>query len=171
MTITTQRLLLDHAKLSDVPELFSFLGDGEAMRHTHVASSLRDCRRRVAVHEWRRRRDGCAPWVVRTKADRRIIGWGGLFDDPFDPGWGVELGYWFTPACWGQGYASELAAAAVAFADDELRLPELRAFARPENAGSRRVLEKAGFTQDRYVPEMERWLFSRARHRGIANAP
>lgn len=170
MTIATARLLLDRSKLADVPRLFEFLGDGEAMRHTHAARSLKDCRRRVAVHERRRRRDGCAPWVIRTKEDRRIVGWGGLFDDPFDPGWGIELGYWFDPASWGRGYASELAEAAVAFSDDQLRLPELRAFARPENAASRRVLEKAGFRQERYVPELERWLFARPRHGGSASA-
>lgn len=161
MTIATRRLLLDHAKLADVPRLFAFLGDADAMRHTHVVRSLKDCRRRVAVHEWCRRRDGCAPWVIRTKSEHRIIGWGGLFDDPFDPGWGIELGYWFDRAVWGQGYASELAAAAVTFADEQLGLPQLRAFARPDNAASRRVLEKAGFTQERYVPELERWLFAR----------
>ena len=163
VTIETARLILRRPRLADVPALFAFLGDPAAMRHTHVDASPRACRRRIAVHEWRRRRDGCAPWTITTKQDGRIIGWGGLYDDPFDPGWGVEVGYFFHPDAWGRGYASELLTACLAEADNTLRLPELRAFAHPDNAGSRRVLEKSGFEQRRYVPEMERFLYSRMR--------
>jgi ribosomal-protein-alanine N-acetyltransferase len=83
--------------LNDVPGLFEFLGDAEAMRYTHADTSLRDCRRRVVLHEWRRRRNGYAPWTILTKVDGSIVGWGGLYDDPFDPGWGVEIGYFFPP--------------------------------------------------------------------------
>jgi ribosomal-protein-alanine N-acetyltransferase len=50
------------------------------------------------------------------------------------------------------------------FADDVLRLPEVKAFARLENIRSRRVLEKAGFEVMRFIPEMERLLFRRGRH-------
>ena len=98
-----------------------------------------------------------------TKVDARIIGWGGLYDDPFDPGWGIEIGYFFDPAAWGHGYATELAAASTSVADNILCVPEVRAFAHPENIGSRRVLEKAGFEVVRFVPEMERFLYSRCR--------
>ena len=163
MTIETNRLILRHPRLADVPQLFEFLGDAEAMRHTHADASLRACRRRVAVHEWHRRINRCAPWTIATKADGRIIGWGGLYDDPFHPGWGVEVGYFFHPSSWGHGYASEMLAAATAIADHTLRLPEVRAFAHPDNAGSRRVLEKAGFEVVRMVPELERFLYRRAR--------
>ncbi|RXT53016.1 GNAT family N-acetyltransferase [Bosea sp. Tri-44] len=165
MEILTERLSLRPTKLSDVPALFTFLGDAEAMLHTQQFATLRACRRHVAGHEWQRRRLGCAPWTVRSRADGAIIGWGGLFEDPFDPGWGVELGYWFAPAAWGKGYASELAAASVVEARDQLHLPELRAFARPENVGSCRVLEKAGFMRQRYIPELERHLYRHALER------
>lgn len=163
MSIETTRLILRRPRLSDTPTLFEFLGDAEAMRHTHADTSLRACRRRVAVHEWRRRINGYAPWTVTTKTDDRMIGWGGLYDDPFDPGWGVEVGYFFHPSAWGQGYASEMLAASMGIADRTLRLTEVRAFAHPKNTGSRRVLEKAGFEVVRFVPEMERFLYRRAR--------
>lgn len=163
MIVETERLRLRPSRLADVPALYAFLGDAEAMRFTHVAHSLRDCRRRVAVHEYMRRRDGCAPWVVVEKAGGEVIGWGGLYDDPFDRGWGIELGYWFHPSAWGRGFGSELAQAAMREADERLRLPKLSAFARPENFGSWRVLEKVGFRKIRHVPEMERDLFERTR--------
>lgn len=159
MEIQTDRLSLRPTRLSDMPGLFAFLGDAEAMQHTHHCGTLRDCRRHVAGHEWQRRKRGYAPWTIRSKADGTIIGWGGLFEDPFDPGWGVEIGYWFAPSAWGKGYATELTNASLAVARDHLHLPEVWAFAKPDNLGSSRVLEKAGFEKQRYVPEMERFLY------------
>ena len=88
----TKNLKLCVARRADVPDLFSFLGDASAMAFTHVDHSLQDCRRRVMAHEYFRRRDGCAPWVVRESDTNRIIGWGGLYQDPFEPGWGFEVG-------------------------------------------------------------------------------
>lgn len=161
--IGSGRLFFRPPRLSDAPALFAFLGDAQAMRHTHAHASLRECRRRIAVHERRRRHDGYAPWTILDKADGRIIGWGGLYDDRFEPGWGPEIGYWLAPSVWGRGYATELATACTALADDVLRLPGLSAFAHPENAGSRRVLEKAGFTVERFVAEMDRLLYRRRR--------
>ncbi len=162
MQIDTARLILRRPRLTDVADLFSFLGDADAMRYTPVDASLRACRRRIAVHEWRRRRDGYAPWTITTKPDGRIIGWGGLYDDPFTPGWGVEVGYFLHPSYWGRGFASELAAACTRVADG-LGLPEVSAFAHPDNIGSRCVLEKAGFEVMRWVPELHRLLFRRVR--------
>ena len=88
MDLETSRLILRRPRLTDVPALFEFLGDVEAMQHTHAHASQRECRRRVAVHEWHRRINGYAPWTILTKSDGRIIGWGGLYDDPFDSGLG-----------------------------------------------------------------------------------
>lgn len=166
--IETPRLLLRRPRLSDVPALFAFLGDAEAMRHTQVDATLRDCRKRIAVHERRRRHDGFAPWTIARREDDRIVGWGGLYIDPFQPGWGAELGYFFDRSAWGHGYASELARACTAVADSELALTSLRAFAHPDNTGSRRVLEKAGFTIVRFVPEMDRYLFERVRPASVS---
>ena len=160
MTIETARLILRRPTLADTPKLFEFLGDARAMQHTNADATLRGCRRRVAVHEWHRRRNGYAPWTILTKTDSRILGWGGLYDDPFDPGWGVEVGYYFHPATWGQGYATELTTACTSLADT-LGLPEVRAFARRENIGSQRVLEKTGFKAIRFIPNMERLLYRR----------
>ncbi|WP_354342320.1 GNAT family N-acetyltransferase [Phyllobacterium ifriqiyense] len=160
--IETARLILRKPKLSDVPHLFEFLGDPVAMQYTHVDASLRECRQRTAMHEWQRRIDGYAPWTIISKDSNQIIGWGGLYDDPFDPGWGVELGYYFHSDAWGQGYGSELASAAMEEADQKLKLPKVGAFARPENKASRRLLERAGFKVIRFVPEMERFFFERS---------
>lgn len=171
MNLETARLRLRPLALTDVPAHFTYLGDAEAMRHTNVASDLRDCRRRLAVHEYRRRHDGCAPWTVIDKADGRIIGWGGLYDDPFDTAWGVEVGYAFHPDVWGRGYATELVAACLEIADEVLDLPQVGAFARPGNAGSRRVLEKCGFQELGFVPVLQRLQYRRLRGGAAAMPP
>lgn len=161
--LESARLLLRSVRTSDAERVFAFTGDPAAMRWTHRDASLHECRRRLAGFEWQRRRLGYAPWAAVAKADGTLVGWGGVYEDPFDPSWGPELGYSFHPAAWGQGLASELAQACLHWADTALGLPELRAFAHPDNAASRRVLEKAGFAPVRPVPEMQRILYSRLR--------
>jgi len=159
MTIATERLLLRRTRLADVPSLYAFLGDAAAMRHTVHFGSLRECRRYVAAHQWHQRATGHAPWTILRKSDGQIIGWGGLYEDPFDRGWGIEVGYWFAPSSWGNGYATELVRAALAQARETVGLTEVSAFARPENVASCRVLEKAGFHKVRYVASLERNLY------------
>jgi RimJ/RimL family protein N-acetyltransferase len=52
----------------------------------------------------------------------------------------------------GQGYATEAAAAVLAHARQTLELPKIAAITQPQNAASRRVLEKIGF---RFVDKRE----------------
>jgi ribosomal-protein-alanine N-acetyltransferase len=58
MNTETARLILRCPRLADAPALFEFLGYAEAMQYTRADYSLRECRRRVAAHEWQRRRNG-----------------------------------------------------------------------------------------------------------------
>ncbi|WP_207481770.1 GNAT family N-acetyltransferase [Arenibaculum pallidiluteum] len=157
--LETDRLLLRRPRLRDAAELLAFLGDPEAMRYTQCLSSLREVRRHLAAHDRQRGRLGYGPWTVLTKTDGRIVGFGGLYLDPFDPGWGTELGYHFAPEAWGKGFASELARASLDLAWGQLGLREIWAFAHPDNTASRRVLEKAGFEVQRFVDSMHRNLF------------
>jgi ribosomal-protein-alanine N-acetyltransferase len=156
----TERLILRDTRMSDVPALFGVLGDREAMRYTHCCASLRDCARHVAGHEWQRRKLGYAPWTIQRHTDGAIIGWGGLYEDPFDRGWGLEVGYWLARSAWGQGLASELVQASLDFAR-ERRVALVSAFARPDNLASCRVLEKAGFRKERFVESLARNLYQR----------
>jgi len=63
---------------------FVFGGDRDAMRYTHCHTSVRECRRRLAAFEWQRRKRGYASWAVIAKPEGRLIGWGGVYLDPFD---------------------------------------------------------------------------------------
>lgn len=160
MDIETDRLALRRPRLSHGAHLLRFLGDAEAMQYTFRLADLPAVWRHIAGHESQRRKTGFGPWTVFRKSDDHIIGFGGLYDDPFDPGWGPEIGYHFDRLAWGNGYASELTRCCLAVARDQLRLVEVKAFAHPENAASRKVLGKAGFDEVRFVPEMNRYLYA-----------
>jgi [ribosomal protein S5]-alanine N-acetyltransferase len=160
-SLETERLLLRPPRLSDAQDLLRFFGDSEAMRYTHVLADLRACRRHIAGHVCQQRRRGYGPWTLIEKASGAIVGFGGLYDDPFDPGWGIEVGYHFLPAVWGRGLASELVAFCIEHAQKRLRVPAISAFAHRDNVASRRVLTKAGFTEARFVTQMNRYLYVR----------
>ncbi|MBI2504654.1 MAG: GNAT family N-acetyltransferase [Candidatus Latescibacteria bacterium] len=55
-----------------------------------------------------------------------------------------EIGYCLHPDFWGRGCAAEAAGALLALGFEELQLHRIQASCDPENAGSRRVLEKIG---------------------------
>lgn len=96
--IHTERLTLRKLHSGDIDNLFAFLGDAAAMAFTHTDATWSACRRRVLVHEWFRRKDGAAPWVVVERASGQVIGWGGLYQDPFEPG-DMKLAIIFTLRC------------------------------------------------------------------------
>ncbi|HUH83081.1 MAG TPA: GNAT family N-acetyltransferase [Stellaceae bacterium] len=158
MELETARLVLRHPLLADAPALLTFLGDADAMQYTFRLAALRACRRHLAAHDCQRRKLGFGPWTVLDEASGRAIGLGGLYNDPFDPGWGTEVAYHFARAAWGRGYATELTQFCVALAHGASQLPEVRAFAHPDNVASRRVRAKTGFVEQRLVPEMNRYL-------------
>ncbi|WP_328187674.1 GNAT family N-acetyltransferase [Marinobacter sp. OP 3.4] len=104
----TSRLMLRPFLERDTDELYAIQSDQQAMRHTFAATSLQQCAQRLKTFEDMRDSHGFAPWVVCDRSETEVIGWGGLNIDPFDPGWGVEVSYFFDPAHWGRGFATEL---------------------------------------------------------------
>jgi RimJ/RimL family protein N-acetyltransferase len=60
----------------------------------------------------------------------------------------VELGYLFLPTYWGQGYATEAAAAVLAWSFDHIPVDEIVGWAPEVHAASLRVLEKIGMIFD-----------------------
>jgi ribosomal-protein-alanine N-acetyltransferase len=84
--------------------------------------------------------------VVR-KSDDVFIGWGGL--QPLEETGETEVGYGFDKPYWGQGYATELAAAWLRYGFEEAKLARIVAVAIPENTASRHVMEKLGMRFER----------------------
>jgi len=168
--VRTRRLLLRASQASDVDALFEIQSDPVAMRHTYVAPDRDATARRLAAYAARLSEDGFAPWTAILESEQRIVGWGGLNRDPSAPHWGPEVAYFIHPSYWGRGLATELVGASLVLAFGGLRLTEVAAFTRPENAASARVLRKAGFRLRGYVPELERnqYVIERSRWEAVA---
>jgi ribosomal-protein-alanine N-acetyltransferase len=93
---------------------------------------------------------GFGLWAVEVPDQIPFIGFVGLaipsFEAPFTPC--VEVGWRLGVEHWKRGYATEAARAALAFGFGPLGLREIVSFTVPENARSRRVMERLGMTHD-----------------------
>ncbi|HEX8206932.1 MAG TPA: GNAT family N-acetyltransferase [Solirubrobacteraceae bacterium] len=98
------------------------------------------------LRHWESR--GWGPWVVEE--DGAFAGRAGLNTTRVAGGQAVELAWALVGTAQGRGLATEAALAAVAAAR-ELGIEEVVSFTLPENAASRRVMEKAGLVFDRDI--------------------
>ena len=58
----------------------------------------------------------------------------------------IEIGYFLKRSAWGNGYATEAVERILRFAFEDSPLEKVVAVIEPENIGSRRILEKTGFS-------------------------
>ena len=85
---------------------------------------------------------GHAPWGLFR--DGRLIGHGGL---NWVPEFGETEVLWaLHPDAWGQGYATEMARAALEFGFDALGLERIFAITKPDNRASQAVMTRLGMT-------------------------
>jgi RimJ/RimL family protein N-acetyltransferase len=98
---------------------------------------------------------GADPWrfgfAVVHRETELVIGTAGLTGPP-DVDKAVEIAYGIVPEYQGRGYATEAAAAVIAWVVQNGSVTTLRAHTLPERNASSRVLEKCGFRQ---VGEMD----------------
>ena len=90
---------------------------------------------------------GIGRWAVLLHATGEFMGWAGLkkVAGPLNGQSDFyELGYRYMLRYWGQGYGYEAAQAWLDYGFETMKLPRICAYADIENAGSRRILEKAG---------------------------
>jgi len=97
------------------------------------------------------RETGYCLWWWRERAGGELVGYTGLNRDQVEGEPAVEIGWSITPSRWGRGYASEAAAASLAWGFDRAGLDEIVAFALPENSRSIRVMEKLGMSFEREI--------------------
>jgi RimJ/RimL family protein N-acetyltransferase len=93
---------------------------------------------------------GYGLWAVEMPGEAAFIGAVGLLsvDDDMAFAPAVEIGWRLARPYWGRGLAGEAAAAAMAFAFQELGLPALLAYTAERNQRSRRLMERLGMRRD-----------------------
>ncbi|MES1248246.1 MAG: GNAT family N-acetyltransferase [Actinomycetota bacterium] len=165
--IETDRLLLRKPKLGDAkalqqaygdPDVMEFIGQGETRE-------LEETRESIKRSQARWKADGFGTLVIERKEDKRVLGrtgflvwnsetWqtGTLAEFGDDIGV-VELGWLLAKEHWGQGYATEAAAAARDHAFRELKLTRLISLIAKGNERSIKVAERIG---ERYVRDVGR---------------
>jgi ribosomal-protein-alanine N-acetyltransferase len=148
--IATQRLLLRHWREEDLAPFAALNSDAEVMRYfpaplTRAQSDdlARFAQGLITVHGW-------GLWAVEMRGGAPFIGFVGLnrprFEAHFTPA--IEIGWRLDRPHWGHGYATEAATAALTFAFDELRCPEVVSFTSLVNERSLRVMRRLGMTRD-----------------------
>lgn len=144
--LATPRLLLRPFRDGDLDDLFVMDSDDRVMRY--LANGLKGRTREECAKSLERvianaaTRPGYGLLHGSLRDSGQFVGGCGLFAlaDSDE----VEIAYRLPFACWGQGYATEMARAVLAHAFSSLGLPRVIGLTWPENVPSQRVLEKIG---------------------------
>jgi RimJ/RimL family protein N-acetyltransferase len=164
--LLTRRLALRRLTAADAESLLALDADPQVMRFLDSKlKTLAEIRAEVLprLADVQLRWPGFGYWAATTRRGGQFIGWFGLH--PLRPSgaamvhWAeaageprvVGLGYRLRHSAWGSGYATEGARALVSGAFADPRVHEVVATTMAVNAGSRRVLEKAGLRLARTV--------------------
>jgi [ribosomal protein S5]-alanine N-acetyltransferase len=150
MTIKTDRLLLRAFAASDLDSVHSYACDSEVTRYTsfgpNTPEETRDFLDRCGAEASDDPRATYSFAVTLLDSGELIGGTGFRIDYPQHRG--AELGYVLHRAAWGEGYASEAAAALLGFAFQHVGLHRVVARCHPDNAASARVMEKIGMRHE-----------------------
>jgi len=149
LLIETDRLLLRPLTADDLPALIRFRADEEVSRYIGGAAMQAPemVERRLGFYLECQERYGYGMSAIISKATGEMIGWGGL--QPLEDSGETEVGYGFAKEFWGQGYATEAAAACLRYGFEQAGLKRIVAVAVPENTASRHVMEKLGMRFER----------------------
>jgi len=147
--LLTARLLLRRPTANDTDGYFAIYGDPKTNTF-NPAGPLTDrvqAEARMASILDRWQTHGWGTWAVSDQErPDELLGFGGLSDHLYGAERRPNLGFRFSAAAWGKGYATELAACALQTAW-RMGLLEVWGSVRENNLASRRVLEKIGMLQ------------------------
>jgi RimJ/RimL family protein N-acetyltransferase len=148
--LTTDRLRLRQWREDDLAPFAALNADPEVMRYfparmTRVQSDEFAGYVSAAIEE-----NGWGLWAVEVCDGPPFIGFVGLnrasFESHFTPA--VEVGWRLAREHWGNGYATEAAAASLSFGFEQVGLDEIVSFTAEVNQRSVRVMRRLGMTYD-----------------------
>ncbi|THJ66933.1 GNAT family N-acetyltransferase [Arthrobacter echini] len=152
-SVTTTRLALTPLSPGDLANVFEIFSDPRTWAHLPSGRHRRQEQSEALIAAGQRSWDesGAGPWAVRVG---EAGGPGGLPPGAFIGIGGVtltgsglwNLGYRLTPATWGHGFATELAAAALSAAATADPTAPVMARVLSNNPASSAVAERAGLT-------------------------
>ncbi|MEO3432454.1 GNAT family N-acetyltransferase [Inquilinus sp. CAU 1745] len=155
MTITTpeletKRLRLRAWRAEDLEPFAALNADPEVMEHFPATLDRVESDTLAAGIQAHFAERGFGLWAVEAPGAVPFAGFVGLSVPrrtlPFTPC--VEVGWRLARHCWGRGYATEAAQAALSFGFGTLGLEEIVSFTAAGNLRSRRVMERLGMSRD-----------------------
>jgi ribosomal-protein-alanine N-acetyltransferase len=151
--IETPRLVIRTFEPRDAGAWLALVNDPEVTRYlpptpeATMETFAEALERRHAME----REIGYSMWAVDDKATDAFVGQCGI--RPVEQGAGpeIDLAYHYTRASWNKGYGTEAAIAVLAHGLGPVGLDRIMAVAMQENAGSWRIMEKAGMRYEGLV--------------------
>lgn len=147
---TTERLLHRAMEIGDAEAFYRLNTDPEVMRFTGEPMQESPSVARSAIEAYPDFETvGYGRWACILRESNALIGFCGLkFLTDLEE---VDIGYRFFPEYWGQGIATEAAAACLEFGFTTIGLSRVIGLVIPENLASIRVLEKLGFEFEKEI--------------------
>ncbi len=150
IVVETARLTLRRMVVTDAPFIFELVNEPDWLRHigdrgVRTIDAARDYIVNGPIDSYERH--GFGLYLTELTESCEPIGICGLLKrESLEH---VDLGFALVRRRFGRGYATEAAAAVVAYGERELGLERILAITSPDNYGSMRVLAKLGFVFER----------------------
>lgn len=159
--IETERLILRELRTSDLNGMFELDSDPEVHKYlgNKPVKTIEESRKILDNIINKYSELGIGRWATIEKSSGKFIGWSGLrlnteytmngFEKYYD------VGYRLIKQFWGNGYATESGKAAIEYAFNIMKLPELYAITEIGNEASHNTLLKMGlnYVEDFYFKE------------------
>jgi ribosomal-protein-alanine N-acetyltransferase len=149
--LETERLILERLRPEHKDDLARMHRDPQVMATLGGVRHAEETERVLAECDLHWERYGFGFWAVRAKGTGWFAGRGGLKHTLIGERDEVEVAYALLPQYWGQGLATELAAASVRAGFELLHRADLVCFTLTTNHASQRVMQKVGFRYERDV--------------------
>ncbi len=150
--IETDRLILREIRDSDLEGMFELDSNPNVHRYlgNRPISTRDESRKMIESIKQQYAERGIGRWAVINKQNNEFLGWSGLrlnteynmngFTEYYD------VGYRFIERFWGNGFAQESGQAAIKYAFNIMKLPQLYATTELQNQASHNALLKLGLT-------------------------
>ena len=140
----TNRLTAEKLRDDDLADLVALHLDAEVSRYLGGVRAPETTKTYLAANMAHWDQHGFGLWALRTK-DGEFAGRAGIRHILVDGIDEIEIAYTFKRDLWGQGLASEIAAALTHIGLSQLALPSLIGLVFVEHGASRRVLQKSNY--------------------------
>ncbi len=145
--LRTERLQLRSLTMKDSEEIYTYFSNPEMTKYYGMEPFQSRLEADKFVKDFLDDYTMLYRWGIVEKKSNQLIGTCG-FHAISEKHLRAEIGYEINLPYWGKGYATEAIQALVFFGFDSMKFQRIGANVYPENASSRRVLEKVGFTHE-----------------------